>query len=105
MEYVEVQLAKILSRVEKYQLSLRGVIDDALRNRIMDKSLIPVILAMGLGVLRNYKLLDFISMQALGIKPSILSTLKKWLLRIIVYEVKFRWNVLDEEKSRELKGS
>ena len=40
MEYVEVQFAKILSRVEKHQLSLRGVIDDALRSRIIDKSLI-----------------------------------------------------------------
>jgi len=58
---------------------------------------------MGLRVLRNYKLLDFISMQALGIKPSILSTFKKWLLRIIVYEVKFRWNILVEEKIKRIK--
>mgnify|MGYP000545344801 CR=1 FL=1 len=103
MEYVEIQLARILARIEKERLSLRGVIEDYIRHKIIDKTLIPIILTMGLGVLRNYILLDFISNQAVGINPKHLPRLKKWLLRIITYEIKFRWNTLSEDKINRIK--
>jgi len=90
MTLIEVACARILERVEKKMISIRGAIEDYVK---IDPSIRPVrdvILALCLGTVRNYVLLDYLVRYTCGIDLVKLSLFEKYLIRVLAYEVKFR---------------
>jgi len=95
--YPEVAAAIILDLVEKRRTSLRSVALEYFRRHKDIEYLKPVVRVLTLNVLRNYILLDYIA-EIAGLDPRIYRDIKRWLLRILVYEVTHQINKL--KKSR-----
>jgi len=87
---IEVVVAEILEYVERERISLRLAMEQYFQ---ANKNLQPIrgiARAFSLAVLRNYRLLDEICAEYLGLRPKNLSLFKRNLLRAIVYETAFR---------------
>ncbi len=83
-------LASVFCFIERSRESFRGVMDYlARRYRVVAKAL-PMLNALGLSVLRNYLLLDYIVYESCGLSVERYNCLRKWLIRILVYEYVFR---------------
>ncbi|MCD6458108.1 MAG: RsmB/NOP family class I SAM-dependent RNA methyltransferase [Thermoproteales archaeon] len=99
--YVEYVLADVLTLVEQRKISLRGAMSKYFQKHPELEVIKGLARAFALGLLRRYKLLDFISEQLLGIEIEKLKTWEKNLLRAIIYEARFR----QISKNRILKAS
>ncbi|RLF23836.1 MAG: hypothetical protein DRM97_04280, partial [Thermoprotei archaeon] len=90
MVLIEKVVADILERVETEPVSLRGAIEDFFS---IHRELVPirgVVLAMSLAILRRYRVLDEISRHVLGLDPYSVNAYKRNLLRVVIYELRFR---------------
>lgn len=83
-------LAQVLCFVERSMEPYRGIMDQLSKRYRPIRDAYPMLMALGLSVLRNYILLDFITENACGVKVSELDCFSKWLLRIVVYEIRYR---------------
>ncbi len=90
MTLIEVACAKILARVEQKQISIRGALEDYLK---VDPSIRPVrdvVLALCLGTVRNYVLLDYLVKHVTGLETWRLPLFERYLVRVLTYEIKYR---------------
>ncbi len=83
-------LAQVLCFVEKHTTPYRGVMDSLAKRYRAIRDAYPMLMALGLSVLRNYVLLDFVAENACGIRVSELDCFNRWLLRVVVYEIRYR---------------
>ncbi len=97
---IEVVVADVLSRVEERRLSLRAVMEDYFSKRRRMAPIRGVVRAYCLGVLRNYRLLDFAVSYCHGVDVEKLGAFKRNLLRALAYEVAFRG--VSVERAREV---
>ncbi|RLE57354.1 MAG: hypothetical protein DRJ40_03325 [Thermoprotei archaeon] len=89
MKPIEVVVAEVITEVELRKLSLRGVMEDYF-SRYRELSVIKgVVRAFALAVLRNFKLLDYIASNVLGVER-VGGVLLRNILRATIYEVLFR---------------
>ncbi len=89
MKPIEVVVAEVITEVEVRRLSLRGVMENYF-NKYRELNIIKgVVRAFALAVLRNFKLLDYIASNVLGIER-VGSIFLRNLLRATIYEVLFR---------------
>ncbi len=93
--YVEYVLADVLSEVEKKHISLRAAMAEYFTKRRELEPIKGLARAYALGLLRKYRLVDFIIEETLGIKIEELNPWEKNLLRALIYELKFRNVKLD----------
>ncbi len=93
--YVEYVLADVLSEVEKRQISLRAAMAEYFAKRKELEPIKGLARAYALGLLRKYRLVDFIAEEVLGVKVEELNPWEKNLLRALIYELKFRNVKLD----------
>ena len=103
MTLIEIACAKILQRVEERMISIRGAIEDYIRIDPSVRNVRDVILALCLGTVRNYILLDRL-LNYVGISIEKLDNFRKYLLRVLAYEIKFR-NIQPDRVARVLKSS
>ena len=87
---IEEIVASVLARVEDYQLSLRGVIDDFFRKYPSLAQLRSVVTAFSLAVLRKYRELDLVAEYELGISLEEISAYDRNLIRALTYEARYR---------------
>ncbi len=90
MTLIEVACARILRRVEKKMISIRGAIEDYLKIDPSVRHVRDVILALCLGTVRNYVLLDYLVSHVSGIDMGQVPLFERYLVRVLAYEVKFR---------------
>lgn len=83
-------LAQVLCFVEKHVVPYRGIMDQLAKRYRAIRDAYPMLMALGLSVLRNYILLDFVAENACGIRVSELDCFNRWLLRVVVYEIRYR---------------
>ncbi|RLE93517.1 MAG: hypothetical protein DRN04_06695 [Thermoprotei archaeon] len=87
---IEEIVASVLARVEDFQLSLRGVIDDFFRKYPNLAQLRSVVTAFSLAVLRRYRELDLIAEYELSVSPEEISAYDRNLIRAFTYEARYR---------------
>ncbi len=85
--YPETVSAKILSSMEKRRISLRRSALEFFNRNPGLSYLKPVVRVLTLNTLRNYMLLDYVIESYTPVEHYRLPSYKKWLLRIIAYEV------------------
>ncbi|RLE66061.1 MAG: hypothetical protein DRJ38_02615 [Thermoprotei archaeon] len=93
--YVEYVLADVLSEVERKRISLRAAMTDYFKKHRELEPIKGLARAYALGLLRRYKLVDFIAEEVLGVKMERLNLWERNLLRALIYELKFRDIELD----------
>ncbi len=89
MTLVEVACARILQRVEERMISIRGAVEDYLKVDPSVRGVRDVLLALCLGTVRNYILLDRL-LRHVGIPVEKYSGFRRHLLRVLAYEIRFR---------------
>ncbi len=83
-------LAQVFCFIERSRESFRGVMDYLARRYGVVKRALPMLNALGLSVLRNYLLLDYIVGRSCGLRVGGYNCIRRWLIRILVYEYVFR---------------
>ncbi len=87
---VEVVVAEILGVVESKKLSVRLVMEKYFRNTPELSPLRGLVRAYIMGLLKKYRIVDYISQSFLDIQLSKYDPYTRNLLRAIIYEAKFR---------------
>ena len=105
MTLIERVAARILTRVEVDNVSLKGAIEDFFNEKPELKSLRDVILALTTSTLRKYIRVDEIAKNVLGIDVSKIQPYKRNILRIVLYEVKYRRFITTSRAMRVLRKS
>ncbi len=88
--YVEYVLADVLSRVEQERISLRAAMSEYFEKYRELEPIKGLARAYALGLLRKYRLVDFIAERVLGVDVNELDFWERNLLRALLYEIKFR---------------
>ncbi len=83
-------LARVFCFIERSRESFRGVMDYLAKRYNVVKQALPMLNALGLSVLRNYLLLDYIVDTVCGLRVEKYNCFRRWLIRILVYEYVFR---------------
>ncbi len=83
-------LAQVICFIEHRSMPFRGVMDELARRYKPVRDAYPMLMALGLSVLRNYILLDFVLENACGLKVRDLDCYHRWIARITAYEVRYR---------------